>query len=91
MLCDRLTANNWPATYISAEKSQQERIKALSKLRKFKCRVLVSTDLTARGIDVESINIVINMDVPWDCETYLHRIGRAGRFGTLLNTYSLKD
>jgi ATP-dependent RNA helicase DDX20 len=82
MLCDKLNANNWPTTYISAEKCQTERLKALSKLKKYKCRVLVSTDLTARGIDVENVNLVINMDVPYDGETYLHRIGRAGRFGT---------
>jgi ATP-dependent RNA helicase DDX20 len=82
MLCDKLNANNWPTTYISAEKCQTERLEALSKLKKYKCRVLVSTDLTARGIDVENVNLVINMDVPFDGETYLHRIGRAGRFGT---------
>ena len=45
--------------------------------------MLVSTDLTARGIDVERVNLVVNLDVPRDGETYLHRIGRTGRFGTL--------
>lgn len=67
--------------YISAEMEQKDRMRAISRLKKFKCRILVSTDLTARGIDCENVNVVINMDVPWDCETYLHRIGRAGRFG----------
>ncbi|XP_054168157.1 probable ATP-dependent RNA helicase DDX20 [Oppia nitens] len=82
MLCDKLNALNWKTEYISADKCQTERLKAISKLRKFKCRVLVSTDLTARGIDVYNINLVINMDTPFDSQTYLHRIGRAGRFGT---------
>ena len=49
--------------------------------QKLKCRVLVSTDLTARGIDAEHVNLVLNVDIPRDHETYLHRIGRAGRFG----------
>jgi len=43
---------------------------------------LVATDLFARGIDIERVNIVINYDIPDDAETYLHRVGRAGRFGT---------
>jgi len=54
----------------------------MEKLKEFKCRVLISTDLTSRGIDAEHVNLVVNMDVPRDSETYLHRIGRAGRFGT---------
>ena len=80
MLCDKLNAINWKTVYISAEKCQTERLKAISKLKKYKCRILVSTDLTARGIDVENVNLVINMDTPFDAQTYLHRISRAGRF-----------
>ena len=48
--------------------------------RQFNTRILCSTDLTARGIDAENVNLVINMEVPWDHNTYLHRIGRGGRF-----------
>lgn len=43
---------------------------------------MVSTDLFGRGIDIERVNIVINYDMPEDSDTYLHRVGRAGRFGT---------
>ena len=50
--------------------------------RQFNCRILCSTDLTARGIDAENVNLVINMEVPWEHNTYLHRIGRGGRFGS---------
>lgn len=82
MLCDTLNGLNWKSEYISAEKAQSERLKAISKLKKYKCRILVSTDLTARGIDVQNVNLVVNMDTPFDTQTYLHRIGRAGRFGT---------
>ena len=44
-------------------------------------RVLISTDLLARGIDIQQISIVVNYDLPHDIESYLHRIGRSGRFG----------
>ena len=50
-------------------------------MRQFQCRVLVATDLAARGIDAEHIDLVVNMDVARDPATYLHRVGRAGRFG----------
>ena len=46
-------------------------------------RVLVTTDLVARGIDVPSVTLVINMEIPFDPETYVHRVGRTGRFGTI--------
>nr|XP_019951425.1 PREDICTED: probable ATP-dependent RNA helicase DDX20 [Paralichthys olivaceus] len=62
--------------------SQDQRLEAMSKLKQYQCRVLISTDLTSRGIDAEKVNLVINLDVPQDWETYMHRIGRAGRFGT---------
>ncbi|CAF4914045.1 unnamed protein product, partial [Rotaria magnacalcarata] len=48
---------------------------------KHKCQILVTTDLTSRGIDLDFVDFVISMDLPNDSETYLHRIGRAGRFG----------
>ena len=48
----------------------------------FKHRILVSTDIWGRGIDIERVNIVVNYDMPDSSDTYLHRVGRAGRFGT---------
>ena len=54
----------------------------MSRLKQMQIRVLVTTDLTARGIDAENVDLIINLDVPVDSETYLHRIGRAGRFGS---------
>ncbi|CAD5115552.1 DgyrCDS4516 [Dimorphilus gyrociliatus] len=77
-----LTNKGWPATHISGSLNQDNRISAISQLQKFECRILVTTDLTARGIDAQNVNLVVNLDIPKDHETYLHRIGRAGRFGS---------
>ncbi|XP_041283113.1 probable ATP-dependent RNA helicase DDX20 isoform X2 [Onychostruthus taczanowskii] len=82
-LAEILTSRGFPAECISGNMNQSQRLDAMAKLKQFHCRVLISTDLTSRGIDAEKVNLVINLDVPLDWETYLHRIGRAGRFGTL--------
>uniref|UniRef100_A0A8C5M4Q7 Probable ATP-dependent RNA helicase DDX20 n=1 Tax=Leptobrachium leishanense TaxID=445787 RepID=A0A8C5M4Q7_9ANUR len=81
-LADILTAKGFPAVCISGSMNQNQRLEAMAKLKQFHCRVLISTDLTSRGIDAEKVNLVINLDVPQDWETYMHRIGRAGRYGT---------
>ncbi|KAM9855856.1 putative ATP-dependent RNA helicase DDX20 [Aulostomus maculatus] len=81
-LSDILTSKGLPAVCISGGLSQDQRLEAMSKLKTYQCRVLISTDLTSRGIDAEKVNLVVNLDVPQDWETYMHRIGRAGRFGT---------
>jgi ATP-dependent RNA helicase DDX20 len=61
--------------------TQNRRTKAMRDMYKHKCQILVTTDLTSRGIDFDSVDFVISMDLPHDSETYMHRIGRAGRFG----------
>jgi ATP-dependent RNA helicase UAP56/SUB2 len=61
---------------------QQQRLDVLEKFKNFEARILVSTDLFGRGIDIERVNIVINYDMPEESDSYLHRVGRAGRFGT---------
>jgi len=61
---------------------QEERIKMYQNFKDFKHRILVSTDIWGRGIDIERVNIVVNYDMPDSSDTYLHRVGRAGRFGT---------
>ncbi|NXG63292.1 DDX20 helicase, partial [Hemiprocne comata] len=82
-LAEILTSRGFPAECISGNMNQNKRLDAMAKLKQFHCRVLISTDLTSRGIDADKVNLVVNLDVPADWETYMHRVGRAGRFGTL--------
>lgn len=77
-----LNKTGWKNEIINGAQDQSHRLDVLDKLIKFKCRILITTDLMARGIDIENINLIINLDLPYDCYTYLHRIGRAGRFGS---------
>jgi len=58
------------------------RLKVYNEFKEARFRIMVSTDLLGRGIDIEKINIVINFDMPSESDQYLHRVGRAGRFGT---------
>ncbi|CAD7705005.1 unnamed protein product [Ostreobium quekettii] len=81
-LADRLTRAGFPAAFISGQKPQEERLETMSAMRGFELRVIVSTDLVARGVDLERVNLVCCLDVPQDPATYMHRIGRTGRFGT---------
>ncbi|KAI8378046.1 P-loop containing nucleoside triphosphate hydrolase protein [Radiomyces spectabilis] len=76
-----LTDMGWQSGYIHAGLTQIQRIKVMEQMRDFKLRVLVCSDLIARGIDIDRVNLVINVDFPWEIETYLHRVGRTGRFG----------
>lgn len=78
-----LNQKGWAATYISAAQKQEQRLLAINQLKDFKCRILLSTDLTARGIDAANVDLVINYDIPNDTMTYLHRMGRAGRYGSM--------
>jgi superfamily II DNA/RNA helicase len=61
--------------------NQQERDSIVKEFREGKTRLLLTTDLLARGIDIPDVNLVINYDLPPNKETYIHRIGRCGRFG----------
>ncbi|XP_066596815.1 uncharacterized protein [Prorops nasuta] len=79
---NKLNSLGFPATYIVGSQVMEKRIEAIEKLKTFKCRIMLTTDLTARGIDAENVNLVINLDIPNDPATYLHRIGRAGRYGS---------
>lgn len=67
---------------ISSDLDQQEREKVLERFRSKRTRILVSTDVLSRGIDIKDINLVINFDVPNDAEDYVHRIGRTARANT---------
>jgi ATP-dependent RNA helicase UAP56/SUB2 len=73
---------NFPSICIHSTLKQEERIARFKQFKDFNKRILVSTDLFGRGIDIERVNIVINYDFPDSSDQYLHRVGRAGRFGT---------
>ncbi|KAH0548896.1 hypothetical protein KQX54_004071 [Cotesia glomerata] len=80
-VCNQVTGKGFQSTYITGNQDMKKRLSTMESLKNFKCRILCSTDLTARGIDAENVNLVVNFDVPCDSATYLHRIGRAGRYG----------
>ena len=78
---DELIKNNYPVDYIHGDICKEERESKLSDFKNGKTRILLSTDLLARGIDIQQLNLVINFDLPRSKETYIHRIGRSGRYG----------
>ncbi|KAL3473484.1 P-loop containing nucleoside triphosphate hydrolase protein [Aspergillus californicus] len=73
---------NFPSIAVHSGVSQEERIKRYKEFKEFNKRICVATDVFGRGIDIERINLAINYDLPADADSYLHRVGRAGRFGT---------
>jgi len=84
---------SFPSIAIHSGLGQEERINRYKQFKEFQKRIMVSTDLFGRGIDIERVNIVINYDMPEDSDSYLHRVGRAGRFGTkgLAITFAATD
>ena len=80
-LTHALQKNNFMVSAIHGHMSPQEREMTMAEFRNGKSRVLVSTDLLSRGIDVQQVSVVINYDMPSKIESYLHRIGRSGRYG----------
>lgn len=83
LLAQKITNLGYSCFFIHARMNQQHRNRVFHDFRNGACRNLVCTDLFTRGIDIQSVNVVINFDFPKNSETYLHRIGRSGRFGHL--------
>ena len=77
----RFRESDFTISSIHGGMEQTERDEVMSAFRTGKIRILLSTDLTARGIDVPSISLVINYDLPFDKSQYIHRVGRTGRYG----------
>ncbi len=77
----RLNGQGFTAEAIHSDKSQNARTRALSNFKAGKTRILVASDIAARGLDVDEVSHVVNFDMPGDAETYVHRIGRSGRAG----------
>jgi translation initiation factor 4A len=80
-LYDAMTADNYPVAQIHSGMDKEERTKSYKEFRSGTTRVLISSNVTARGIDVQQVSTVINFDLPKCVHTYLHRIGRSGRWG----------
>ena len=81
-LATLLKEQNFPAVDIHRAMNQEERLQRYQLFKNFQRRILVATNLFGRGMDIERVNIVFNYDMPEDSDTYLHRVARAGRFGT---------
>lgn len=99
-LGNTLKNNDFPVLMIHGEMNSDERKEIMEKFKAGEARILISTDLLSRGIDVQQLSLVINFDLPIENETYIHRIGRSGRYGrkgiainfmTDRDTYRLKE
>ncbi len=80
-LAEKLQARGYSASAINGDMSQSLRERAIENLKKGKLDILIATDVAARGLDVDRITHVVNYDIPYDTESYIHRIGRTGRAG----------
>ena len=80
-LAERLAARGYAAEALNGDMPQKNREKMVERLKKGGIDILVATDVAARGLDVDRISHVINYDIPYDAEAYIHRIGRTGRAG----------
>ena len=80
-LSEKLEARGYASSPLNGDMPQKQRERAIERLKKGKLDILVATDVAARGLDVERISHVVNFDIPYDTEAYVHRIGRTGRAG----------
>jgi ATP-dependent RNA helicase DeaD len=80
-LAERLQARGYTADVLNGDLPQKQREQTVQRLKQGKLDILVATDVAARGLDVDRISHVINYDIPYDTEAYIHRIGRTGRAG----------
>ena len=80
-LAEKLEARGYEAAALNGDMSQALREKVIDRLKKGSLDIVIATDVAARGLDVERITHVVNYDIPYDTETYVHRIGRTGRAG----------
>jgi translation initiation factor 4A len=80
-LTEQMRARDFTVSAITGNMEQKDRNVIMKEFRSGSSRVLITTDLLARGIDVQQVSLVINYDLPMNRESYIHRIGRGGRFG----------
>ena len=80
-LYEAMIQDQFPVCCIHSNMDKNERAKAFQEFRTGNARVLISSNVTARGIDIQQVSVVVNFDIPRDKSTYIHRIGRSGRWG----------
>ena len=80
-LAEKLEARGYSSSPLNGDMNQAAREKAIDRMKKGKLDILVATDVAARGLDIERMSHVVNYDIPYDTESYVHRIGRTGRAG----------
>ena len=80
-LSDKMRDNNFTVSYMHGQMPQKERDAIMEEFRSGESRVLITTDIWGRGLDVQQVSLVINYDLPLNREFYIHRIGRSGRYG----------
>lgn len=93
-LAETMTKNGFPITCIHGDMDVKDRMERMKSFRRGETRILISTDLLARGIDVQQVSLVINYELPREIDNYIHRIGRSGRYGrkgTAINLLSSED
>lgn len=81
MLTDRMRQRDHSVSAIHGEIDPKQRELVMNDFRRGESRVLIATDVLSRGIDVQGVSLVVNYDLPWQKESYIHRVGRCGRFG----------
>ena len=90
-LNDKLTEINFQCGMIHSDLTQEERNTVINEFRSGKIRILIATDIVARGIDIQQVSIIINYEFPKDYNTYIHRIGRSGRYGRIGTALNIVD
>jgi translation initiation factor 4A len=80
-LAEKMQQEGFPISFIHGEMDPEERSRRMKEFRAGQARIMISTDLLARGIDVQQVSVVINYELPTQQENYIHRIGRSGRYG----------
>ena len=87
----KLFHNGWESAYMSGDIAQKKRLRLVEEFREGKVEILVATDVAARGLHVDDVDLVVNYDIPLDAEDYVHRIGRTGRAGNKGKAITLAD
>jgi len=93
-LKNKLEENDFTISSLHGDMTPIDRANIMKEFRSGSSRILITTDLLARGIDVQQVSMVINYDIPYDKENYIHRIGRSGRFGrkgVAINLVTFRD